>query len=273
MHEELSGALLEAVMLGEAQAKQEDDVTQSRLTMAFMEHQERHLKEIEDVADASFGGMHAVRAKLASNYLSLKAYVATAAATFNMERTGTGFPPKFNALTDLLMSMWARSKLKNSNARVGVTPSAESTPLCWATPTPPPKDATSKGSELLKAGLIVEFSELLAELRTRWRKGLGRYLLNKIESSMYSRVGILESKQTDMMGKRGLIGAIVRINSKAVGLQGGKAAGLDDFGVHINAYRRHLKELLAQVKLESNIVDLKALPAGLKVDPPQWQGN
>lgn len=266
--QELIGALTAAVMLGEGLGKRDDDATANRLTLHHSEHQELQLSQIEAEADKAFQGMAASRKLAAKNYASLKAYVVSAGSHFAMGSDGHSFPRKWGSLTDLLMTIWAHSKLKDTARSVALATGAQNTPrpLFWqkaakAAPAPPP---TSEESSDL-SGLVDEFSGVMAELHGRWGHGLGHYLLAQIEESMYMG-GVLDiKKQVGAGGKQ------VVLDGTKLGLTGKKLAGLDDFAVSFHLFSEHFNALMAKAGLAKG----DELPSNTIVaaKPPEYQGN
>jgi len=242
MKQELIGALTTSVMLGEGLAKQEDDATASRLTLEQSEHQELEMSQIEAEVDAAFEGMVSTRKAVAKNYASLKAYVESAGSHFNIGKAGAGgFPRKWGSLTDLLMTVWARGKLRDSHPGVGLSmgsvAEAAWRPLFWKTIPPP---ASSTGDTEF-GGLVDEYSGIMADLRSRWHRGLGHYIISQIEESMYT---------TGLLGiKKQVSGEQVYVNGKSMGLSGEKLAGLDDFAVPLDLFSKRSSAILSKADI------------------------
>merc|ERR1712146_315405 len=144
------------------------------------------------------GTVQGNRQKIADNYLSLKAYAATAADKIS-DYVAKGKGRGLGSIGDLLKSVGA---------------GATKIPMIFSA-----KHITVKNPVTKINWLVDEYIKLLAEVQQRWPIGLGSYLLSKVEANMQKR-GILEVDRV-----AGKAGNFVFVNAHSVGL----SSKLSDF--------------------------------------------
>merc|ERR1711934_1138652 len=191
------------------------------------------------------GGKHQ---KLADNYLSLKAYAATA------EDKGRNL----SSLGDLLTNVAGLSKVKVTKAE-GLSPT-DHLPAIFTAKQIKVDAAVSKIN-----GLVNEYVEVVNGVRMRWPMGLGKYLLFKLERSM-SKKGVLQVDKVEQKA-----GNWVYINGHAVGLSS-KLKDFEKLAVRMAHYEATLAKLTAALsgKTEKLIAAQKKL---YFVPAPEYEGD
>merc|ERR1712022_15685 len=144
-------------------------------------------------------GIRGKHQKLADNYLSLKAYAATAEDKVQ-DYVGKGKGRNLSSLGDLLTNVAGLSKAE------GLSPT-DHLPAIFTAKQVKVDAAVSKIN-----GLVNEYVEVVNGVRMRWPMGLGKYLLFKLERSM-SKKGVLQVDKVEQKS-----GNWVYINGHAVGL-------------------------------------------------------
>merc|ERR1719253_2224837 len=121
------------------------------------------------------------RHKIADNYLSLKAY-SVAAADKVTDYTAGKNGRNLSSIGDLLRTVFGTGKVKVKNSVAAVH------------------------------GLVNEYTKACKTVRANWPMGLGKYLMDRLETSMLSK-GVLQVDK--ISGKKG---HYVYINGRSVGL-------------------------------------------------------
>merc|ERR1712070_1275464 len=139
-------------------------------------------EQVESMANKAFALVQGNRQKIADNYLSLKAYAATATDAI-ADAVAKG--KSLSSIGDLLQSVGALAGVKPGKDE-GVGAGAPSIPLIFSAKTVKIPNPVNKINFL-----VDEYIGVLGQVNARWPMGLGKYLLSKVESNMQGR-GILE---------------------------------------------------------------------------------
>merc|ERR1711998_705826 len=248
---DLNGALIGAIMMGEARGK----AVEQRLA-EHLKHVKRYLQvelaaDVDREADAAFAGVQAARKTIADNYLSLKAYAVTVADKI----TDTVSKGQYlSSIGDLLQTIGGLGDVKPLPAYgIGMGAGVADMVFSGDSFTVPAKKAVING-------LVNEYTDSCKQVHQRWPLGLGKYLMDRLEVSMMDK-GVLEVDKVP--GKNG---NFVYINAEALGLSShlGEFAGL---AAQMSDYESALAHLTATL----------TAPTGPKpkhfVKPPEWQGD
>merc|ERR1712036_59872 len=211
-------------------------------------------EKIEAMANKVFSLVQGNRQKIADNYLSLKAYSATAAdkiADYVAKGKGRGL----GSIGDLLKTVGSRAHVKVGKDE-GVGAGASSIPMIFSAKHVKVSNPVNKIN-----WLVDEYIKLLAEVQQRWPMGLGKYLLMKVEANM-QKAGILE---VDRVG--GKAGNFVFVNAHSVGLSS-KLSDFEKLGVRMTHYQKTLAKMTGKLAQKHK----KAVKPVL-VKPPEWEGN
>merc|ERR1711896_60309 len=210
---------------------------------------------VEDMADQTFKTIQGGHQKIADNYLSLKAYAATAKDQIN-DYVAKGKGKNLSSLGSLLTTVGAMSHVKVEKAE-GLSPSK-------VLPAPFSGAKVTIDNSISKInGLVNEYVEEVAAIRKTYTMGLGKYLLEKLASSMMDK-GVL---QVDKVSAHS--GNFVFINGHAVGLSN-KLNDFEGLAVRMGHYEATLAKLTAELSGKKK--------AGLQhkmvyAKPPEWPGN
>merc|ERR1712072_261217 len=110
-------------------------------------------------------------------------------------------------------------------------------------------------------GLVNEYTNACKTVRANWPMGLGKYLMDRLETSMLSK-GVLQVDKVS--GKKG---HYVYINGRSVGLSN-KLNDFASLAARMSVYENVLAKLTA--KLPSTSAGMHRMK---NVMPPQWKGN
>jgi len=253
MAADMQGRITHAIQIGEAKAKAAEE--RARVALAGMK--KTMLIEItntvENVADKTFKTIQGSHAKIADNYLSLKAYAITAQDKLS-KYVIAGKGKNLSSLGDLLANIASLSAVKPQKAE-GIAPSSE-LPMIFSA------DKVKVDNSVRKInGLVNEFVTVSNSCRERWPMGLGRYLLLKLQASMQKK-GVL---QVDKLNSKS--GNFVFMNGHAVGLSN-KLNDFESLAVRMPHYEATLAKLTAE--LSGKIVKAKK---AIYAKPPEWDGN
>merc|ERR1712227_1159248 len=181
------------------------------------------------------------RQKIADNYLSLKAYAATAA----------------DKITDYLAKGKGRNLMSIGDmlqTAAGEGFGSNTIPLIFSG-----KNVKINGAISKINGLVNEYIKTIGQVRARWPMGLGKYLMAKLETAMQSTGALEVDKVADKAGN------YVFVNGHAVGLSS-KLSDFASLAVRMTAYEHTLARLTGKLS--------NAKHAGkMMVKPPEWQGN
>jgi len=250
---DLNGALIGAIMMGEARGK----AVEQRLA-EHLKHVKRYLQvelaaDVDREADAAFAEIQASRKAIADNYLSLKAYAVTVADKVT-DAVSKGKGRYLSSIGDLLETVGSLGDVKPLPA-YGIGMGAGVADMVFSG-----DSFAVPESKAVVNGLVNEYTDSCKQVHQRWPLGLGKYLMDRLEVSMLSK-GVLEVDK--VQGKNG---NFVYVNAEALGLSShlGEFAGL---AAQMSDYESALAHLTATL----------TAPTGPKpkhfVKPPEWQGD
>merc|ERR1711988_1121639 len=136
------------------------------------------------MADNVFRTVQGNRQKIADNYLSLKAYAATAADKIT-DYLAKGKGRNLMSIGDILSTCASLSSVK-AKAAPGEGFGSPKIPLIFSG-----KNVKINGAISKINGLVNEYIKTIGQVRARWSMGLGKYLMAKLETAMQS-TGALE---------------------------------------------------------------------------------
>merc|ERR1712070_550222 len=251
---DLNKAIVKAVQLGEAKAKEvEDRATENAESMKRALTIEIS-QQVERMADTVLKTVLDGRGTIANNYLSVKGYAGAASDTI-MDYVQKGHGKGLSAIGDLLQAIAAVSKVKTKGAEGVSAGLGEIVPPFGGSPIPEVKDITKVN------GLVDEYTKTFATVRMGYQWGIGKYLLEKFAESMMKE-GVLT------IGKKsGSAGQWVYINGKALGLSS-RMGEFEAVGCRLAAYQGFLSKLAAKLPKKK-----AAAVERLSVPPPEWPGN
>merc|ERR1711918_128054 len=212
------------------------------------------VEKIEAMANKVFQTVQGNRQKIADNYLSLKAYAATAADKIN-DYVAKGKGRGLGSIGDLLKTVGSRGNGKVGKDE-GIGAGATKIPMIFSA-----KKITVQNPVTKINWLVDEYIKLLSEVKQRWPIGLGKYLLSKVESNMQKR-GILEVDRV-----AGKAGDFVFINAHSVGLSS-KLSDFEGLAVRITRYQSTLAKMTGKLSQKHKKMRKKVF-----VKPPEWEGN
>merc|ERR1711959_164657 len=252
MKNDLDKALARAIQLGEARAKAVEERANENIAVTKKGLASQIAVQVENMADNVFRLVQGNRQKIADNYLSLKAYAATAADKIT-DYLSKGKGRNLMSIGDLLQTVAALSTVK-AHAAAGEGFGSPKIPLIFSG-----KNVKINGAVSKINGLVNEYIKTIGQVRARWPMGLGKYLVAKLETAMQSTGALEVDKVADKAGN------YVFVNGHAVGLSS-KLSDFASLAVHMTAYERTLARLTGKLS--------NAKHAGkVLVTPPEWQGN
>merc|ERR1711959_116313 len=177
MEADLNKALDRAIAIGEAKAKAVEQRIAEHLKDTKRYLQVELNESVERAADNVYKIIEGERQKIADNYLSLKAY-AVASADKVEDAVEKGAGSALSSIGDLLLTVGALGPVKAKPAD-GLGMGGTELPSIFS-------GETIKVSGAVSAinGLNNEYTESCKDVRNRWPMGLGKYLLDKLETSM-----------------------------------------------------------------------------------------
>merc|ERR1711998_4551 len=185
-------------------------------------------ESVENMADNVFATVQENRAKIADNYLSLKAYAVTAAdAIADYLQKGKG--RNLSSIGDLLGSLSSMGDVQTAPA-AGEGFGAEKISTIFSGESVPVDSSVSKIN-----GLVNEYVKEVGQVKERWPLGLGKYLIAKLEIAMQGD-GALEVDKIE-----GKAGNYVFMNAHSVGLSS-KLSDFEDLACQMNHYESKLSE-------------------------------
>merc|ERR1712167_475948 len=252
MKADLDKKLARAIQLGEARAKALEERANANIASTKKALSSQIAVSVENMADNVFKTVQGNRQKIADNYLSLKAYAATAADKIT-DYLAKGKGRNIMSIGDVLKTAAALPTVK-AKAAPGEGYGSSKLPLIFSGKVVKINGAISKIN-----GLVNEYIKTIGQVRARWPMGLGKYLIAKLETSMQS-TGALE---VDKVASKA--GNFVFVNGHSVGLSS-KLSDFASLAVHMTAYERTLARLTGKLS--------NAKHAGkVMVKPPEWEGN
>jgi hypothetical protein len=248
----LEKSIARAISLGEAKRKAVEETAMANVATEKKALMTAISASVENMADNVFALVQGNRQKIADNYLSLKAYTATAADSIT-DYLAKGKTRNLSSIGDLLQTVASISATKSKPAE-GEGFGAKTLPLIFSGDVVKVDNSVSKIN-----GLVNEYVRTMGQVKNRWQMGLGKYLLAKLEGAM-QKTGALEvDKVEDKAGN------YVFVNAHSVGL----SSRLSDFqglAVHMGAYEHALAQL-------TGTLTTKKTAGKVEVPPPEWQGN
>jgi len=251
---DLNKNIARAIELGEAKIKAVEENANLNIATERKALLTTISTAVENMADNVFKVSQENRQKIADNYLSLKAYAATAADLI-ADYLQKGKGRNLSSVGDLLNTVAGLSTVETKPAQ-GMGFGGDSLPLIFSGETIKVDNAVSKIN-----GLVNEYIDTIGQVKERWPLGLGHYLLAKLEIAM-SKAGALEVDKIE-----GKSGNYVFMNAHSVGLSS-KLSDFEGLAVRMANYEHTLASLTGKLP--------KSKSAGhkqTKVPPPEWQGN
>merc|ERR1711966_646019 len=209
MNRDLVSKIARAVQIGEARAKAVEDRASENIKVAARGLQTLASERIEAMANKVFSLVQGNRQKIADNYLSLKAYSATAADKIS-DYVAKGKGRGLGSIGDLLKTVGSRAHVKVGKDE-GVGAGAGKIPLIFSS------------KHVKVANPVNKINWLVDED--------GKYLLSKVEGNM-QKSGILE---VDRIG--GKAGNWVFVNAHSVGLSS-KLSDFEGLSVRMTHYQK-----------------------------------
>jgi hypothetical protein len=244
--------IVRAIEVGEARMKQVESTA-----MANIETEKKALlttisESVENMADNVFALVQGNRQKIADNYLSLKAYSATAADKIE-DYLAKGKGRNLSSIGDLLKTVAGLSDVKVT-ASTGEGMGSGHLTSIFSRKEVKVDDSVSKIN-----GLVNEYVATVGQVKMRWPLGLGKYLISKLEVAMQGTGALEVDKVSDKAGN------FVFINAHAVGLSS-KLSDFQSLAVRMSAYEHNLAG-------QTSALPTTKTAAKITIGPPQWQGN
>merc|ERR1712159_943795 len=252
MVDTLKKDIVRAIQKGEADRKAVEELANANIRTAKKALLETIAVQVENMADNVFRLVQGNRQKIADNYLSLKAYAATAADKIT-DYLSKGKGRNLMSVGDLLQTVAALSTVK-AHAAAGEGFGSPKIPLIFSG-----KNVKINGAVSKINGLVNEYIKTIGQVRARWPMGLGKYLVAKLETAMQSTGALEVDKVADKAGN------YVFVNGHAVDLSS-KLSDFASLAVHMTAYERTLARLTGKLST-------KKKAGKVLVTPPEWQGN
>merc|ERR1712054_114767 len=245
-----------AIAIGEAKAK----AVQER-AIENIDHEKKTLLTtisvaVENMADNVFATVQGHHAKIADNYLSLKAY-AQAAADDIEDYLKKGKTKGLSSVGDLLSPLAETAGEAPPAATEGEGFGAEVIPSVFSG-----KEVKVDGSVSKISGLVNEYVGIVGQVKDRWPMGLGKYLIGKLEIAMQNE-GVLEVDKIT-----GKAGNFVFMNAHSVGLSS-KLSDFEGLAVSMRLYEQTLAGLTGTLSDKAHA----GQKAKVFVPPPEWPGN
>jgi len=251
---DLNKNIARAIQLGEAKIKAVEEEANLNIATERKTLLTTISSHVENMADNVFKVTQENRQKIADNYLSLKAYAATAADKI-VDYLQKGKGRNLSSVGDLLQTVAGLSDVKTAPAE-GMGFGGDTLPMIFSGKTVKVDGAVSKIN-----GLVDEYISTLGQVKERWPLGLGKYLLAKLEIAM-AKAGALEVDKIE-----GKSGNYVFMNAHAVGLSS-KLSDFEGLAVRMAGYESTLAKMTGHLSGKKT-----AGEATTNVPPPEWQGN
>lgn len=251
----LNKDITRAIEKGEAEMKAFEEEAMANIASGKKALLDNISESIENMADNVFSTIQGNRQKIADNYLSLKAYAATAGDKIT-DYLQKGKGRNLSSVGDLLNTIAGLKSVKGKNGG-GIGFGEKSMKAPFSGKQIPVAHDVSKIN-----GLVNEYIAILGQVKDRWNMGLGAYLIQKLEVAMQGTGALEVDKVSDKAGN------FVFINAHAVGLSS-KLSDFEGLAVRMSHYEKALS------KLTTKLPNLKssAKKANINVPPPEWQGN
>merc|ERR1711934_111907 len=210
--------IVRAIEIGEARAKQVEATAMANIALEKKALLTTISESVENMADNVFALVQGNRQKIADNYLSLKAYSATAADKIE-DYLAKGKGRNLMSVGDLLQTVASLSTVK-AHPAAGEGFGSPKIPLIFSG-----KNVKINGAVSKINGLVNEYIKTIGQVRARWPMGLGKYLVDKVADKA---------------------GNYVFVNGHAVGLSS-KLSDFASLAVHMTAYERTLARLTGKL--------------------------
>jgi hypothetical protein len=255
LEKDLNKSVQRAISLGEARAK----AVEQRIA-AHLKNTKRYLQtelneRVERAADEVYKTLEGKRQKIADNYLSLKAYAVASADTVD-DAISKGKGRALSSIGDLLQTV-ALGGDHHAKAATGVGMGGTKLAEVFSG-----KEIKVSGAVAAINGLCNEYSKAVAQVRNRWQRGLGLYLLQKLEESMMGK-GVLQVDKID-----GKSGNFVFMNGRSIGLSN-KMAEFSRLAARMTTYESVLAKMTAKITSAPESKKRQKFFA----KPPEWDGN
>jgi len=259
LNQDLNKAIVRAIQLGEARGKAVvERISKTSLSPLKKALQAEIADRVNTNADRKYKTAASMRAAVADNYLSVKAY--TAAKKYDLEEYVANAKGRgLSSIGDFLLSVGRTSKLR-TRVEQGIGAGAWKIKSLFSG-----KDIKVKSTMTKINGLTNEYMRIVNQVNTRWPMGLGRYLMMRLLTSMQQK-GIL---QVDHIPGRS--GSYVFVNGHTLGLSN-KLKDFATLAVKMKAYEHKLAGLTKKLSKNAS----KRVPKHPKrryVKPPEWQGS
>merc|ERR1711975_68507 len=254
MRADFNKRLVKAIATGEARAKAIEQRLQSNLKSTVRILRVELASSLDQAADKVLKIVAGKRHKIADNYLSLKAY-SVAAADKVTDYTAGKNGHNLSSIGDLLRTVALNGAVKAPKA-MGLGMGGTTLRSVFGT-----GKIKVKNSVAAVHGLVNEYTKACKTVRANWPMGLGKYLMDRLETSMLSK-GVLQVDK--ISGKKG---HYVYINGRSVGLSN-KLNDFASLAARMSVYENVLAKLTS--KLPSTSSGMHRMK---NVMPPQWQGN
>merc|ERR1711998_2441 len=231
MNKDLDSKLARAIQIGEARAKAVEQRANAGIATARSTLQTTISEQVESMANKAFALVQGDRQKIADNYLSLKAYAASAA---DKVADAVAKGKNLASIGDLLQSAALLASVKPGKEE-GVGAGASSIPLIFSAKNVKISNPVNKINFL-----VDEYISLLGQVQSRWPMGLGKYLLSKVETNMQGK-GILEVDR--ITGKPG---NFVFINCHSVGLSS-RLSTFESLATRMSTYSSILSKMTGKL--------------------------
>jgi len=255
MVNDLENKIARAITIGEARQKRALEVSMANIASEKKALLSTIGEAVENMADNVFATINSNRKKIADNYLSLKAYAATAEDQVT-DYLAKGKGRNLSSLGDLLKEVGGYKSVK-SKAADGVGFGGKTIELPFSGKTVPADASVSKVN-----GLVNEYLQIMTDVKNRHPLGLGKYLISKLEVAMQATGALEVDKISDKAGN------FVFINAHAVGLSS-KLSDFESLAVRMTHYEKTLSTMTAKLPT-TKLAGHKSL---VRVSPPQWQGD
>merc|ERR1712100_587351 len=170
----LNKDITRAIEKGEAEMKAVEQQAMENIAQSKKALLDNISESIENMADNVFTTIQGNRQKIADNYLSLKAYAATAEDKIT-DYLQKGKGRNLSSIGDLLNSIAGLKNVKSKNGG-GVGFGKKSIKAPFSGKEIPVAQDVSKIN-----GLVNEYIGILGQVKDRWNMGLGAYLIQKLE--------------------------------------------------------------------------------------------
>merc|ERR1711881_181904 len=234
MNRDLSKAIARSIQMGEARAKAVEARAKANVKSTMQGLRTLATEKIEAMANKVYQTVQGNRQKIADNYLSLKAYAATAGDKIQ-DYVAKGKGRGLGSIGDLLKTVGSRVNVKVGKDE-GVGAGATKIPLVFSAKTITVKNPVTKIN-----WLVDEYIKLLSEVQQR---------------------GILEVDRV-----AGKAGNFVFVNAHSVGLSS-KLSDFEGLAVRMTRYQSTLAKMTGKMARKHAKRAKKVF-----VKPPEWEGN